>query len=82
MKKIARKWYQYRESPKHRIVIKDGLEFVQSAADKGEKYDAVLVDLCVNKKRDLMCPTEHFVGDVAMSNLAAITANTGLPLYL
>ncbi|CAJ0605596.1 unnamed protein product [Cylicocyclus nassatus] len=78
METIATKWYNYQETPSHRIVIEDGLKFVTQAADRGDKYDAIIVDLCINKRQELMCPTEHFVGYEAMSNLAAITAQTGV----
>ncbi|RCN43569.1 hypothetical protein ANCCAN_10468 [Ancylostoma caninum] len=80
MKEVATKWYDFQPSPLHRIIIEDGLVFVNQASDKGLKYDAILLDLCINKKVALMCPIEGFLTDEAISNLAFITADTGLLL--
>ncbi|EYB98441.1 hypothetical protein Y032_0131g1628 [Ancylostoma ceylanicum] len=81
MKEVATKWYDFKPSPLHRIVIEDGLVFVNQASDKGLKYDAILLDLCINKKVALMCPIEGFLTEEAISNLAFITADTGLLLF-
>ncbi|KIH55840.1 hypothetical protein ANCDUO_13993 [Ancylostoma duodenale] len=35
MKEVATKWYDFKPSPLHRIVIEDGLVFVNQASDKG-----------------------------------------------
>ncbi|EYB98442.1 hypothetical protein Y032_0131g1628 [Ancylostoma ceylanicum] len=80
MKEVATKWYDFKPSPLHRIVIEDGLVFVNQASDKGLKYDAILLDLCINKKVALMCPIEGFLTEEAISNLAFITADTGVTI--
>ncbi|KAK5977463.1 hypothetical protein GCK32_020443, partial [Trichostrongylus colubriformis] len=47
MKVIAEKWYDFQESPNHRIVIEDGVRFLREAARKG----AVIVNIITMKDR-------------------------------
>ncbi|WKY03599.1 hypothetical protein Q1695_004949 [Nippostrongylus brasiliensis] len=77
MKEIATKWFGMKETPHHRIVIQDGIEFVKKAAIKGLKYDAILLDLCVHVQRPMMCPIDEFLKNDAVQALNAITADNG-----
>ncbi|VDO40997.1 unnamed protein product [Haemonchus placei] len=63
MKRIAEKWYDFHESANHQIVIEDGVRFVRDAAKKGVKYDAILLDVCYNVPRSMMCPIDEFLSD-------------------
>ncbi|VDL83566.1 unnamed protein product [Nippostrongylus brasiliensis] len=81
MKEIATKWFGMEETPHHRIVIQDGIEFVKKAAIRGLKYDAILLDLCVHVRRPMMCPIDEFLKSDAVKALNAITADHGLVMY-
>ncbi|KIH59212.1 hypothetical protein ANCDUO_10569 [Ancylostoma duodenale] len=35
MKKIAEKWYGFKETDMHRIIVEDGVEFIKKASDHG-----------------------------------------------
>ncbi|RCN31221.1 hypothetical protein ANCCAN_22998 [Ancylostoma caninum] len=77
MKKIAEKWYDFKESDLHRIVVEDGIKYAKQASARGEKFDAILLDLCTNERRALLCPIEEFLKNEALHNLAAILVDTG-----
>ncbi|KAL6743414.1 hypothetical protein Aduo_016456 [Ancylostoma duodenale] len=77
MKKIAEKWYDFKESELHRIVVEDGIKYAKQASARGEKFDAILLDLCTNERRALLCPIEEFLKNEALHNLAAILVDTG-----
>ncbi|KIH55239.1 hypothetical protein ANCDUO_14608 [Ancylostoma duodenale] len=77
MKKIAEKWFGFQETPLHRIIIEDGINYFLDAAKRGEKYDVVLVDVSYNVIRDLMGPTDDFLKDDVIKSIRAIVADTG-----
>ncbi|EPB79969.1 hypothetical protein ANCCEY_00918 [Ancylostoma ceylanicum] len=77
MKKIAEKWFGFQETPLHRIIIEDGVNYFLDAAKRGEKYDIVLLDVSCNVIRDLMGPTEDFLKDDVIESIRAILADTG-----
>ncbi|KAK6757357.1 hypothetical protein RB195_015279 [Necator americanus] len=77
MKRVAEKWYGFQESNLHRIVIDDGIEYSRKASEKGEKFDAILLDLCTNERRPLLCPIEEFLTETALESLASILSDTG-----
>ncbi|ETN79018.1 hypothetical protein NECAME_00392 [Necator americanus] len=76
MKRVAEKWYGFQESNLHRIVIDDGIEYSRKASEKGEKFDAILLDLCTNERRPLLCPIEEFLTETALESLASILSDT------
>ncbi|RCN28281.1 hypothetical protein ANCCAN_25975 [Ancylostoma caninum] len=78
MKRIAEKWYGFKETDMHRIIIEDGVEFIKKASDQEVKYDAILLDLCTNERKPLLCPIEPFLKDDAISNLSYNLAETGM----
>ncbi|EPB79970.1 hypothetical protein ANCCEY_00919 [Ancylostoma ceylanicum] len=77
MKRIAEKWYDFQPSQHHRLVIDDGIRFVHEAAKRGMKYDAILLDVCYNIRRPMMCPIEEFLKDDVISAMRAITSERG-----
>ncbi|WKY16395.1 hypothetical protein Q1695_001223 [Nippostrongylus brasiliensis] len=77
MKRLAKKWFDLQESENHKVIIDDGVRFVREAAKKGLKYNAVLLDVCYNTRRAMMCPIEEFLADDVIENMRAITADDG-----
>ncbi|EPB72239.1 hypothetical protein ANCCEY_08678 [Ancylostoma ceylanicum] len=63
MKQIAERWFDFEESPLHRVVIEDGVDFLRGAARRGEKYDVIFIDVSYNIILDLMGPTDDFLRD-------------------
>ncbi|KAK5974473.1 hypothetical protein GCK32_002808 [Trichostrongylus colubriformis] len=61
MKKVAEKWYEFEETPLHRIIVDDGLRYVRQAVKRGELYDVILIDVSYNDDRPLMAPVEEFL---------------------
>ncbi|CAJ0595774.1 unnamed protein product [Cylicocyclus nassatus] len=74
---IAKKWYQLKESPRHKVVIDDAIHFVQDEASKGSKYDVILVDVCYNKLRSVLCPIDEFLNDTVIKQMSAILKDHG-----
>ncbi|KHJ87848.1 hypothetical protein OESDEN_12370 [Oesophagostomum dentatum] len=77
MKKIAEKWFGFKESPLHRIIIDDGVRYIHDAARRGEKYDVIIIDVCYNVILPLMGPISEFLEDDLIASLRKITADTG-----
>ncbi|VDP29120.1 unnamed protein product [Heligmosomoides polygyrus] len=77
MKRVAEKWYDFKESPHHQIVVEDGVTFVHEAAVKGTKYDALLLDVCYNTQRPMMCPIEEFLTEDVIKEMRAAVSDNG-----
>ncbi|KIH42428.1 hypothetical protein ANCDUO_27587, partial [Ancylostoma duodenale] len=80
MVKIAKKWYDLQESSRHKVVIDDAVQFVNKAAATERKYDVILVDVCYNKVRKLMCPIDELLNDTVVENMNKIVKNHGAVL--
>ncbi|RCN51604.1 hypothetical protein ANCCAN_02271 [Ancylostoma caninum] len=81
---IARKWYSLEFDDHHRVVIKDGVKFVEGEARKGVKYDAVLVDVCDSSPlliQPIICPIRTFLGEAFIRNTAKMISTEGLNSY-
>ncbi|KAK6760021.1 hypothetical protein RB195_021518 [Necator americanus] len=76
MKRIAEKWYGFEETDMHRIIVEDGVEFINK--DQGVKYDAILVDVSDTDMKPLICPIQSFLKDDLISNLYYNLADTGV----
>ncbi|EPB79971.1 hypothetical protein ANCCEY_00920 [Ancylostoma ceylanicum] len=77
MVKIAKKWYDLIESPSHRVIIDDAVQFVSKEVAAGKKYDVILVDVCYNKVRQLMCPIDELLNDTVISDMNKIVKSDG-----
>ncbi|EPB67266.1 hypothetical protein ANCCEY_13643 [Ancylostoma ceylanicum] len=43
---IAYRWFDIRNSDGHKIVVQDGIAYLETVTSQGKKYDAVIVDAC------------------------------------
>ncbi|EYC11763.1 hypothetical protein Y032_0049g1754 [Ancylostoma ceylanicum] len=77
MKQIAERWFDFEESPLHRVVIEDGVDFLRGAARRGEKYDVIFIDVSYNIILDLMGPTDDFLRDDVIKSMRAVIEGTG-----
>ncbi|KIH51538.1 hypothetical protein ANCDUO_18376, partial [Ancylostoma duodenale] len=75
MLEISRKWFGLTLDERQRVIIKDGVHFVENAVAEGHKYDAILVDACVSDiSQWLICPCETFVKPQMVENFAKLSA--------
>ncbi|KHJ94684.1 hypothetical protein OESDEN_05383 [Oesophagostomum dentatum] len=81
MKTVAEKWYGFEETDLHRIIVDDIGDYVQGAFTRGEKFNVILIDLCANERRPLICPTEEISGSDVVENLATILTDAGESLF-
>ncbi|WKY05283.1 hypothetical protein Q1695_005916 [Nippostrongylus brasiliensis] len=77
MKEIAERWFDFDESPSHQLIIEDGVDYVRKAADKGIKYDAILLDVNHNSELPLLAPVEAFLASDVIRNMRRILSSSG-----
>ncbi|KAL3105194.1 hypothetical protein niasHT_028866 [Heterodera trifolii] len=59
---IARKWFGLEQSPRQKVVVRDGVEFIREWAENDGRFDCVVVDACKisaippSQKYPLLCP--------------------------
>ncbi|CAJ0597599.1 unnamed protein product [Cylicocyclus nassatus] len=73
MKKVAIKWFGFVESPLHRIVVDDGVRYIHDAAKRGEKYDALIIDVSYNMPLPMIAPIKEFLEDDLIVSMRTIT---------
>ncbi|KIH45694.1 hypothetical protein ANCDUO_24262 [Ancylostoma duodenale] len=78
MLEISRKWFGLTLDERQRVIIKDGVHFVENAVAEGHNYDAILVDACVSDiSQWLICPCETFVKPKMVENFAKLLSERG-----
>ncbi|KIH59213.1 hypothetical protein ANCDUO_10570 [Ancylostoma duodenale] len=78
METIGKKWFHLRETPLHHVIIQDGVQFVKTAARRGQRYDGIIIDVSHNRLGPLICPTVEFLGNEVVRNLAKILTERGV----
>ncbi|KHJ81159.1 hypothetical protein OESDEN_19155 [Oesophagostomum dentatum] len=78
MKTIAEQYFHVQESEKQRIFIEDGLDFIKKAAEEDIKYDAILVDACINERGPILCPPPSFLKDQHISDFSKCLTEKGV----
>ncbi|VDO66664.1 unnamed protein product [Heligmosomoides polygyrus] len=73
---IAKRWFGVKETNSHRIVLQDGLKFVENAAKEGKRFDVVVVDACDEAIR-APCPADAFRNAEVAQMLRDILTDTG-----
>ncbi|VDM45626.1 unnamed protein product [Toxocara canis] len=56
---MAKKYFGLKEDANQRVIVMDGIKFLEEAVEKGLKYDAIFIDVCPTRfPRELtvMCP--------------------------
>lgn len=76
--RVARKYFNFRPTPKVRITEEDGRVFVKRAIKKGEKYDLVMLDAFDNDYIPEHLLTKQFLSEVKtiLSSDGVLAANT------
>ncbi|EPB66828.1 hypothetical protein ANCCEY_14080 [Ancylostoma ceylanicum] len=78
MLEISRKWFGLTLDERQRVIIKDGVHFLENAVAEGHKYDAILVDACVTDVNEwIICPCESFVKHEMVENYAKLLSERG-----
>ncbi|RCN45913.1 hypothetical protein ANCCAN_08078 [Ancylostoma caninum] len=77
MKEVAEKWYGFEGTPMHRIIIQDGVDFLRDAAERGKKYDVVLIDVSYNIILDFIGPTDEFLREDVIESMRTVIVDTG-----
>ncbi|RCN25457.1 hypothetical protein ANCCAN_28830 [Ancylostoma caninum] len=78
METIGKKWFHLRETPLHHVIIQDGVQFVRTAARRGQRYDGIIIDVSHNRLGPLICPTVEFLENEVIRNLAKILTERGV----
>ncbi|KAL6724534.1 hypothetical protein Aduo_019418 [Ancylostoma duodenale] len=78
MEIFAKKWFGLEESPTNHVIVEDGVVFMREAAEKGLKYDTLLLDACTNDRRTIMCPVPVFLDSEAIKDMASIVDENGV----
>ncbi|WKX95097.1 hypothetical protein Q1695_011951 [Nippostrongylus brasiliensis] len=83
MVEISRKWFDLKLDDYHRVVVRDGADFIAEAAKNEEKYDAVLIDVSSNNSSSsktnskLLSPTKPFYSKEFIASVAKILNEKG-----
>nr|CDJ92757.1 Spermine/spermidine synthase family protein [Haemonchus contortus] len=75
---IAQEWYDLQTDDNHRVIIADGMAFIEKAVEKGERYDLVFLDACtLHENAKFLCPVEAFTTTEARELLAKLVEPKG-----
>ncbi|VDL71510.1 unnamed protein product [Nippostrongylus brasiliensis] len=83
MVEISRKWFDLKLDDYHRVVVRDGADFIAEAAKNEEKYDAVLIDVSSNNSSSSetnfkpLSPTKPFYSKEFIASVAKILNEKG-----
>ncbi|KAK0407833.1 hypothetical protein QR680_003625 [Steinernema hermaphroditum] len=62
MKEIATKYFGLVEDDLYRIIIGDGMDFLEKASNDGTRFNVMIIDACGNDtEADLVCPPASFL---------------------
>uniref|UniRef100_A0AC35FKC5 Spermine synthase n=1 Tax=Panagrolaimus sp. PS1159 TaxID=55785 RepID=A0AC35FKC5_9BILA len=83
MKEISMKWFNLKESERNKIIIGDGVKFIEKT---NQKFDSIILDACTNNfSSQIICPVQSFLNFNVISNLSSklkpngvFSANIGL----
>lgn len=77
--KIANKWFGLELSEKLKVHIADGIEFIANSAQKGEKYEVVMLDVD-NKdiSAGISCPPISFVQEPFLKKIIQLISPNGI----
>lgn len=79
MYEIAEKWFKLHTNDRHRVVLEDGLSFIEKAARNGDRFDVLLLDACtINEYAQLMCPVDGFIAENAVDLASQVTGAEGV----
>ncbi|VDO54134.1 unnamed protein product [Haemonchus placei] len=75
---IAQNWYELQMDDNHRVIIADGMAFIEKAVEKGKRYDLVFLDACtLDENAKFLCPVETFTTTKARDLLAKLAEPRG-----
>ncbi|VDM79834.1 unnamed protein product [Strongylus vulgaris] len=74
---LALEHFQLKENPNNRVIIKDGIDFLQQAEKKGA-YKAIFIDTCYSDLRPLWCPVEGFLESGTIEKIAHALDDEGV----
>ncbi|KJH48662.1 hypothetical protein DICVIV_05221 [Dictyocaulus viviparus] len=81
MVQIARKWFGLKEDHRHRVIVEDGLKYMEEATEHGVTFDVIYLDACTTQKHvDLTsnCPVGSFLTEDAAMMLSKMTRTRGV----
>uniref|UniRef100_A0A914BUL6 Methyltransferase domain-containing protein n=1 Tax=Acrobeloides nanus TaxID=290746 RepID=A0A914BUL6_9BILA len=83
MIEIAKKWFGLRESKTHKILVEDGVKFIQNQAQSGNKFDVFFIDASHTEPGDdLNAPTYGFRSDDIISDMRTLVINVASETYV
>ncbi|KAJ1346678.1 hypothetical protein KIN20_001566 [Parelaphostrongylus tenuis] len=74
--KIAQEWFGVKDSRNHRIIVDDGLNFLEKAHSKGLKFDVVVLDACDTTMKSV-CPAKSFRNTETLKRIKEILKTMG-----
>ncbi|PAV85886.1 hypothetical protein WR25_09136 [Diploscapter pachys] len=83
-RRIATDWFGFVENDSQKLVIEDGVKFVDKAVKNGAKYDVILVDVVgsrFNTKTALISPPQAFIEPETLENLKTILGPNGTIIF-
>ncbi|XP_015114910.1 eEF1A lysine and N-terminal methyltransferase homolog [Diachasma alloeum] len=79
MLKIATEWFDFVIDDKMKVVIRDGVKFLEETANGGKKFDAILFDVdSKDSSVGMSCPPQQFLGNCVLNNVSKCLNEDGL----
>jgi len=76
---LARAWFGLKEDERHRVVIEDGVQFLQKTAGNDQRYDYIVLDACDNAKSiEITCPSGVFMDPTSINNMQKLLQPNGV----
>ncbi|XP_063984530.1 eEF1A lysine and N-terminal methyltransferase homolog isoform X2 [Diachasmimorpha longicaudata] len=79
MLKIATEWFDFVVDDQTKVVISDGIKFLEDTAKKGKKFDAILFDVdSKDSSVGMSCPPKQFLENSVLKNVSKCLSENGL----
>ncbi|VDN23225.1 unnamed protein product [Cylicostephanus goldi] len=79
MLNISRTWFGLNLDNKHRVIIRDGVEYVREAASARETFDVIFLDACtMDQNAPVNCPSIRFLHRDVAESFHALLGHTGI----
>ncbi|CAI4229866.1 unnamed protein product [Auanema sp. JU1783] len=76
---IARQFFDHTDDDRTNVIIDDGIQFLKTAVENEETYNALMIDACHTEDEDILCPIEEFyMKNDVIKNVADVLDENGV----
>ncbi|ETN86486.1 hypothetical protein NECAME_16311 [Necator americanus] len=76
---MAQRWFGLQTDEHHKVILMDGIKYIEESVEKGRRFDIIFLDACFLKEgTDVMCPSAVFLENDVIKNIAQLLGEKGV----